>query len=466
MESNAGPRDRGWPGRKLPRGVALRLQLLTPWAQPIIVVPHKELRQKGGDSGAHLNPTITVALAPSTLDVALGGRIFHLVRRPRRNPEDGTSNNKGSAMQPVRLILVGGFLGAGKTTLLAEAARRLVRQGKRVGLVTNDQAANLVDTALLQEAGFPVEEVAGGCFCCRFDELVGAAERLLAEHRPDVLLGEPVGSCTDLSATVLQPVKDLLGDRFRVAPFTVLTDPGRLAESQPGHARIPFPQNVRYIFRKQLEEADAVVINKADTLPAQELQRLKEQIARDFPGKDVLAMSAAAGDGVEAWLEYVGRDAPAGRQVVAVDYDEYAAGEAALGWLNAAVQLQSRQPETDWRRFAQALLQDVWQQLQGRRAEVAHLKLRLTAGAGSITANLTRNDEPPQFRGAIAGAPRQAVLVVNARAHLEPEQLQGLLQESLIRAAGTQIDVAIADLRCFAPGRPQPTHRYNRVAGT
>lgn len=41
-------------------------------------------------------------------------------------------------MNKTRLILAGDFLGAGKTTLLWEAAKRLMAEGKRVGLVTND----------------------------------------------------------------------------------------------------------------------------------------------------------------------------------------------------------------------------------------------------------------------------------------------------------------------------------------
>ena len=49
--------------------------------------------------------------------------------------------------------------------------------GQRVGLVTNDQAQDLVDTNSLRAQGFPVEEVAGACFCCRFDDLVGKVER-------------------------------------------------------------------------------------------------------------------------------------------------------------------------------------------------------------------------------------------------------------------------------------------------
>ena len=64
-----------------------------------------------------------------------------------------------------RFILVGGF-GAGKTTLLGQAAARLAARGHRVALLANDQAADLVDTAWLQESGAAVDEVSGGCRSC------------------------------------------------------------------------------------------------------------------------------------------------------------------------------------------------------------------------------------------------------------------------------------------------------------
>ena len=128
-------------------------------------------------------------------------------------------------MQRLRFVMVGGFLGAGKTTTLARLARHYLGQGRRAGLVTNDQAQDLVDTTSLRAQGFPVEEVAGACFCCRFDDLVGKVGRLEEGERPDVILAEPVGSCTDLVATVVQPLRDLYGDRFEVAPYPVLFKP-------------------------------------------------------------------------------------------------------------------------------------------------------------------------------------------------------------------------------------------------
>ena len=140
-------------------------------------------------------------------------------------------------MPRVRFVMVGGFLGAGKTTTLARLARHYSCRGQKVGLVTNDQAEDLVDTHNLRSQGFAVEEVAGACFCCRFDDLVGKVGALETNERPDIILAEPVGSCTDLVATVVQPLKDLYGERFEVAPYAVLFKPShglRILRSQAG----------------------------------------------------------------------------------------------------------------------------------------------------------------------------------------------------------------------------------------
>ena len=114
--------------------------------------------------------------------------------------------------------MIGGFLGAGKTTAVGRLAESLRADGLRVGLITNDQGSQLVDTATLAARGFPVEEISGGCFCCRFNSLTEAARKLSAENRPDVFIAEPVGSCTDLVATVTYPLRRMYGENFSIAP--------------------------------------------------------------------------------------------------------------------------------------------------------------------------------------------------------------------------------------------------------
>src|SRR5205814_2212378 len=159
-------------------------------------------------------------------------------------------------MKRLRFVMIGGFLGAGKTTAMARLARAYRARGQRVGLVTNDQAQDLVDTNSLRAQGFPVEEVAGACFCCRFDDLVSRVGQLQDNERPDVILAEPVSSCTDLVATVVQPLRDLYRDRFQIAPYPVLFKPShglRILRNEPGTG---FSPKAAYIFRKQLEEAD------------------------------------------------------------------------------------------------------------------------------------------------------------------------------------------------------------------
>ncbi|MDQ2864133.1 MAG: CobW-like GTP-binding protein, partial [Bacteroidota bacterium] len=42
-------------------------------------------------------------------------------------------------MATLKLYLVGGFLGSGKTTAILEAAKYLYSNGKKIGVVTNDQ---------------------------------------------------------------------------------------------------------------------------------------------------------------------------------------------------------------------------------------------------------------------------------------------------------------------------------------
>ena len=126
-----------------------------------------------------------------------------------------------------RYIMIGGFLGAGKTTAVARLAKFLSDRGERVGLICNDQSSGLVDTTLLRAQGFSVEEITGGCFCCRFNSLLDAAEKLTQATRPDVFLAEPVGSCTDLIATVSYPLRRIYGSQFTVAPLSVMVDPLR-----------------------------------------------------------------------------------------------------------------------------------------------------------------------------------------------------------------------------------------------
>jgi G3E family GTPase len=356
-----------------------------------------------------------------------------------------------------RLILVGGFLGAGKTTLLWEAARRLIGQGHAVGLITNDQAPNLVDTAILSRSGAGVREVSGSCFCCNFDGFMDAVQSLVKQGA-DIVIAEPVGSCTDLSATILQPIKDKHRE-LDLAPLTVLADPARVREVLQEQDSL-MHANALYILRLQMKEADQILLNKIDTLSADERNAMITALREAFPDSEIGAISARAGEGLDVWIAAILKGKQAGKRVVEVDYDRYAEGEAVLGWLNAVVDLTSSD-KTEWDNYVRQLLNDLHGVFKQHNAEIGHVKLALESEGKECTANLTRLDSGTAVRGDRSLTGARASLVLNARVQMPPDELEKVVRSTLAASAKRNVSVTIRTLRCLMPGRPNPTHRYS-----
>ena len=365
--------------------------------------------------------------------------------------------------EPVLFGCVGGFLGAGKTTALAAAARELAARGRRVGLVANDQGQDLVDTAVFRGLGLPAAEVAGGCFCCRFDDLLAEADRLLADRRVDVLLAEAVGSCTDLVATVYRPLRRLHPGRFRLSPLSVLVEPSRLEEM----AGAGVPQDVSYIFGRQLAEADLVVLSKVDRLPRDERVATQRSLKRLAGDASILELSAASGEGVSAWVDrLLGGEGLSDRELD-VDYDAYARGEAALAWLNASVEVQAPQP-VEPRAVGEALVGEIRQRSRRARLLLPHVKTLVAAGGRSARIALTRTEGEARWEGdAELPAATGFEAIVNARAVAQPEAFRTLVEDAVAAAAkGLGASLAIMRLECFSPARPVPRYRFSGPAGS
>jgi Ni2+-binding GTPase involved in maturation of urease and hydrogenase len=344
------------------------------------------------------------------------------------------------------LVLAGGFLGAGKTTLLLRAAHLLEARGMRAAIITNDQGGALVDSRMAAAVGVHAAEVAGACFCCRFHDLIEAAQGLL-ELKPDVIFAEPVGSCIDLSATVLQPLKQSYAGQFRLAPLSVLVDARRAAEM----LRPDADPRLGYLFRNQIAEADLVVFTKADLCAE----------APELPGAVTRFVSARTGEGVTEWLDEVlsGR-LRAGGCVLDVDYERYAAAEAALGWLNWEAEVRLRTGMTP-AEVAGPFLEDLDAELTRAAAPVAHLKVFCRAATGYIRAGVCKNGEEPAVQGDLLASPaRRHELIVNLRACALPVALEQALARAVEKLPGK---VRVLHSQAFQPARPVPERRVQEV---
>jgi Ni2+-binding GTPase involved in maturation of urease and hydrogenase len=360
--------------------------------------------------------------------------------------------------------MIGGFLGAGKTSSMLKAAQYFSSQGLRVGLISNDQSQGLVDTNLLSSSGFATEEIAGGCFCCRFPSLVQASEKLERDAQPDVYLAEPVGSCTDLVATVVYPLEQMYGERYSIAPLSVLVDPIRAQRFLGLLEGKTFSPKVNYIYDKQLEEADLIVVNKRELLDPASLERLTDALAERYPQSEVLAVSVRDSLGLSQWFSKLEDSQSSRSATMEVDYQVYAQGEALLGWVNTSWSVSG--PEFDGNRLLVDLLESIHRKLiEAGRPGIAHLKATLVPDQGNdlAVANLVREDGQVEQAYWLAEGLTDGELTINLRAEADPQVLRKVVEESLQKVC-QQFTLKSWEIHssAFRPLPPRPTHRLVR----
>lgn len=364
----------------------------------------------------------------------------------------------------IKIVIVGGFLGAGKTTLLLSLCKYPILSDKKVGVITNDQAAQLVDTTLFSRTNTvsAVTEVSGSCFCCNFSGFVNAFENL-EKQGVELVLAEPVGSCTDLSATILQPLKRFY-PTYPLSPFSVLIDPIRLPEVFKTKNSL-VDSDALYIIERQMGEADILVVNKSDTLSSSEQNAIRQQLADHYPDKPLFFISAQTGDNVENWLNYVLNETttPAGKITVEINYDRYAHGEAVLGWLNCTA-LPNWKKEIPPQMYLETFFTELRKKLESEKLEIGHVKASLAMKDTLYIANLTRLDGDISFRTFKITPEKNDtttnnLLTINARIQMPPEKLESLVRELLASVLHQSVVMTIMELRSLMPGRPNPTHR-------
>ena len=310
-------------------------------------------------------------------------------------------------MKPI-IAVVGGFLGAGKTTLILNAARLLQQRGLRPAAILNDQGGDLVDTHYASALGVECDQVTGGCFCCRFPDLVDAAVRLLEFH-PDVIFAEAVGSCTDIVATTLRPLLREHRERFDIAPLTVVLHP-QWSFDDP---------DLDFLYRNQVAEADILF---------------------------------ARAESVQAWLDKIlSGDIPAGAKTLDIDYSRYAEAEAALAWLNVRVTAHASPPIS-----APMLIGPLLDRLEPQ-IRIVHLKLFMQSDAGYLKAALIGNSQEPIVEGALDASPSgQHDILLNVRALNDPDALRAIVERELDAIPAC---LEWQHVECFRPSPPVPYHR-------
>lgn len=353
----------------------------------------------------------------------------------------------------MNLHVVGGFLGSGKTTAIINALKKLLAENKKVGVITNDKGRYMVDTAFLGIADVPTSEVPGGCFRCNYGDFQERIAQLRQDARPDVLFAESVGSCVDLVGPVLTPLSALPdSDEMRVT-YSVFVDIRLLRRHLAGQP-LPFSDNVSYIFANQIEEANILVVNKADLLSPEEGKTIIAQAEQRFPEKTVLLQSSLTPEGITPWLDIL-QTSPALPPALTLDYGPYVAGSAELAWFDE--RLVFTPPEGKERATVVGVIDTIVGKLHQSTSDnpIAHLKFFIQDAAQTgHKVSFTALDEsnwqtsiPEYLRAPIT-------LTINARVQMDAATLSTLVTEALHTAlVGVDVQHATGAF-AFAPQVP------------
>lgn len=369
-----------------------------------------------------------------------------------------------NGQKQIKLVTVGGFLGAGKTTTILRAISHLKAEGLTAVYITNDQGEGLVDTALGRANGVPVGEVIRGCFCCRFDELVRTVMRLVAEQQPNIVFAEAVGSCADLISTVVKPLRQHYGEQLELAPYTVMVDPLRFEDFQTPQVSLNSNQidGVTYLFKKQIEEAQIVALNKVELLSENRLKQVREALERLAPSALLLPYSAYTGTNLDkliaTWVNEV--DLP-GRQPLDIDYDLYADAEAKLAWVNMTVQVLAMRSSgfypVEW---LKQVLEVVGGSVSSLSAALGHVKMQMDTAGGTTKVSLVRQGASETFNLQQKTLALSGQVLINARVETDPSSLRRSLEDAIKTADDAyETQSTIIQEEAFRPARPRPTHR-------
>lgn len=358
----------------------------------------------------------------------------------------------------MKLHLVGGFLGSGKTTAITNASKILSDKNIETTVITNDQGYYLVDSRFVEKSNISFGEVTGGCFCCNYNQLDTQISTLIKKSYPSVIFAESVGTCTDLVSTVLKPLMKFRKSDIDQVTFSSFVDSQLLLMFLKGKA-LPFSLETNYIWEKQLEEAEIIIVNKIDLLSESDLGILKLLTKEFFPSKHLLFQNSIEKDSINKWIEIISKpQAIKEHKIIEVDYNKYALGEANLAWLDEEIEIITTNNSSV--ELTYNLIEKLTSNISQKQLPIGHLKFYMSFNDQSIKLSYTTILDKNTQRTIPFEKSNSVNLLVNARIQSSPDQLRKIFIDEINQLKRqNELTINEKNFSCFQPGFPKPTHR-------
>ncbi len=263
-----------------------------------------------------------------------------------------------------------------------------------------------------------------------------------------------MGSCTDLIATIVKPLSGLRPEIE--SEISIFADAELLLSLIEGKSLF-LDDSVRYIYKKQLEEADLLVLNKADLLSSEQLKILDAALKLEFPGKIIMHQNSLNDQDISKWLEVLESVSQKQRSSLNLDYNVYGDGESRLAWLDKSITIHSTQGDGVF--VTRKIIGSIFDQIQANQLTIGHLKFFLETDRWKEKISFTTTSTSKDI---IVGyeETNSIKVLINARVQVEPQVLEKLIDGILSRAEAAYNCTIVKDAwSVFKPGFPRPTYR-------
>lgn len=167
---------------------------------------------------------------------------------------------------PVHVIA--GFLGAGKSTLMNHCLHSLP-DDRKVAIVVNDFGEVAIDAALIDRGDYAMKTLSSGCVCCTLaGPLTESLVALADDQQPDMIVMETTGIAEPAQIAALVSV-GAPAERVHIGNILCVLDSSSFTKYE-SHFEI---------MRKQVEQANAIVLNKVDLAAPDLLEAVRSRVA-------------------------------------------------------------------------------------------------------------------------------------------------------------------------------------------
>ena len=235
----------------------------------------------------------------------------------------------------------------------------------------------------------------------------------------------------------------------------VVVDPERLRMLLPEKADINLPEELVYLMKLQLEEADLVVLNKTDLLSEEEIARDVAFLEEACPDVPVMAISALEKTGIPELADYLTTHVSALKNFSVRDDEKFAEAETKLTWYNRRMFFKTLDGgKIDCNAVVDDIIEGIRMGLIERKRNVPHLKTFATAGAGDFNkCSLIGVDYDIEHTQLFIRDHKKFSMIINARAVCESRPLARIVDDAIDDACEKYgLDVQVFFTECFGMG--------------